>query len=60
MVSKSESEGQVKSRIGDTQFQNNEMKGEVEHTKEKIHLLQLQNNQLSSEIKRQRTINQAR
>ena len=57
MVSKSESEGQMRNRIGETVTGNNDMKHEVETLKEDIHLLQLKNNQVTSEIKRQRTIN---
>lgn len=60
LVTKSESEGHVRSRINEAANQNGDMRGQVEKVKEQIHLLQLRNNQVTSDIKRQRTINQAR
>ena len=60
LVSKSESEGQVRTRINETASQNGDMRSHVENMKEQIHMLQLKNNQVTSDIKRQRTINQAR
>ena len=60
LVSKSESEGHVRARINDTVKENQDMNVQVEGMKEQIHLMQLQNNQIGTDIKRQRTINQAR
>lgn len=60
LVSKSQNEGHVRTRINDAANQNGDMRTQVEKMKEQIHLLQLKNNQVTSDIKRQRTINQAR
>ena len=57
---KANTEQDFKSKIDKTQNYNSDVRAQVENMKEQVHLLQLKNNQLTSDIKRQKTVNQAR